>query len=120
MTESWGRWAALCNTMQFTDHLQRDVPGPGPASYSTTGVYNSFELIVRAQGRTPASSFLLCSLFSDALGLPQAAHLDFPCARGWEVAVGCYRALFAAFGIRSQHILLRLTNRRFYIGPHVQ
>ena len=28
--------------------------------------------------------------------------------------------LFAAFGIRSQNVLLRLTNRRLYIGPHVQ
>ena len=78
MTESGGRWAALRNTMQFAHLLQRDVPGPGPASYLTTGVHDSFELIVRYQARSPTSSFLLCSLFSDALGLPQAVYLAFP------------------------------------------
>ena len=36
------------------------------------------------------------------------------------MAVGRYRALFAAFGIRSQDALLRPTNRRLHIGPHVQ
>ena len=93
MNESGERWAALRNTMQFADLLQRDVPGPGPASYLTTGVYSSFELMVRAHGRSPTSSFLLCSLFSDALGLPQAAYLDFPRSREWAVAVGRYHAV---------------------------
>ena len=46
MTQSGGRWAALRNTMQFADFLQRD--GPGPASYLTTGVHKSFELMIRA------------------------------------------------------------------------
>ena len=120
MNESGERWAALRGTIQFADFLQRDVPGPGPASYLSTDVYSSFELMVRNQGRSPTSSFLLCSLFSDALGLPQAAYIDFPRSREWQVAVGRYRALFVAFGIRPQDILLRLTNRRLYIGPHVQ
>ena len=70
MTESGGRREALWSTMQFADLLQRVVPGPGPASYLTTGVYDSFELMIRSQGRTPTLSFLLCSLFSDAMGLP--------------------------------------------------
>ena len=112
MKESEGRWAALRNIMQFADLLQRDVPGPGPASYLTTGVYSSFELMIHVHGRSPTSSFLLCSLFSDALGLPRATYLDFPHPREWEAVVGRYRALFTAFGIRSQDILLRLTNRR--------
>ena len=86
----------------------------------TTGVYSPFELMVRAHGRSPTSSYLLCSLFSDALGLPQGTYLDFPGSREREVAAGRYRALFAAFGIHAQDILLRLTNRRLYIGPHVQ
>ena len=120
MSESGGRWAALRNTMQFADLLQRNVPGPGPASYLTTGVYDSFEVMVRSQGRSPTSSLLLRSLFSDALVQLQAAYLDFPRSSEWEVAVGRYRALFAAFGIRSQNVLLRLTNRRLCIGLHVQ
>ena len=114
VNESKGRWAALRNIIQFADLLQRDVPGPGSATYLTTGVYSSFELMVRVHGRSPTSSFLLCSLFSDALGLPRAAYLDFPHPSEWEEAVGRYRALF------TQDILLRLTNRRLDIGPHVE
>ena len=106
--ESGQRWAALRSAAQFADLLQRDVPGPGPASYLTTGVYSSFEIMIRAHGRSPTSSFLLCSLFSDALGLPQEAYLNFPRSREWEVAVDRYRTLFVAFGIRAQDILLQL------------
>ena len=104
------------STIQFTDLLQRGAPGPGPYSYLTTGVYSSFELMVRAHERSPASWYLLCSLFRDAIGLSQRGYLDFARSREWEVAVGRYRALFAAFGIQTQDILLRLTNRRLYIG----
>ena len=118
--ESGQRWAAPSSAVQFADLIQRDVPGPGPASYLTTGVYSSFDLMVRAHRRRPTSSFLLCSLFSDAQGLPQGAYLDFSRSREWEVAVDRYRTLFVAFGIRSQDILLRLPNRRLYIGPLVQ
>ena len=106
--------------MQFADLLQRDFPGPGLAIYLRTSVYNLFKLMLRSQGRRPTSSFLLCSPFSDGLGPPQAAHLHFTCSREWEVVVGHYRIQFSAFGIRSQNIQLRLTNRRLYIGPHVQ
>ena len=73
VNESGGRWAALGNVMQFAELLQREVPRPGPASYLTTNIYSSFELMVNAHGRSPTSSFLLCSLLSDALGFPQAA-----------------------------------------------
>ena len=76
--------------------------------------------MVRAHGRSSSSSFLLCSRFSDALGLPQEASLDFPSSKEWEVNVDRYRTLFVAFGIRSQDILLRLQNRRPYTGPHAQ
>ena len=110
--ESGQRWAALRSTVQFADLLQRDVSGPGPASSLTTGIYSSFELMVRAHGSSTTSSVLLCSLISDALGMPQEAYLDFPRSREWEVAVDRYRTLFVAFGIRSQDILLRSPNRR--------
>ena len=87
--------------MQFADLLQRGVPGPVPASSLTAGVYSSFELMVRAHGRSQKSSLLLCPQLSDALGVPQGGYHDFPSSREWEVAVGRYRALFVAFGIRS-------------------
>ena len=102
MTEPGGRWGALRSTIQFADFIQRDVPGPEPASYLTTGVYISFEIMARIHRRSPTSSFLLFSLFSDALGRPQAAYLDFPRPREWEAAADRYLALFTTFGIRSQ------------------
>ena len=75
------RWATLRNTIQLADLFHRGVPGPGPACYLTAGVYSCFEVMVRAHGRSPISSFLLCPLFSDALGLPEVAYLDFPRSR---------------------------------------
>ena len=81
MTEPGGRWAALRSAILFADLLQRGAPGPASDSYLATGVYSSFELMVRAHGRSPTLSYLLCSLFSDALGLPQGAYLDFPRSR---------------------------------------
>ena len=47
------------------------------------------ELTVRAHGRSPTSSFLLCSLFSDPLGLRSQTCLDFPRSKA---AVSPYRA----------------------------
>ena len=54
------------------------------------------------------------------MSLTRAAYLDFPRPREWEAAVGRYHAMLTAFGIRSQDILLWLTNQRLYIGSHVQ
>ena len=71
--------------------------------------------MVYTHGRSPTSSFVLCSLFSDALGLPQEAYLDFPGTREWRVA-----AASVSPSTPPRDILLQLPNRRFYIGPHVQ
>ena len=105
------------STLQFAELLAEGVPRLDSASDVTTGSYNTFELMLKAHGRSPTSSFLLCSLFSDALGLPSPTYLYFPRPRA---AVSCYRTLFTAFEIRPQYVLLRLPNRRLYIGPHVQ
>lgn len=100
MTKAGGGWAAVKNTTQFVDFLRRDVPGPGPAIYLTTGVYGSFDFMVCAHGKSPTSTCILCSLFSDALDTPRMSY--FPRPRAREAAAGRYRALFAAFGIHSQ------------------
>ena len=47
-------------------------------------------------------------------------YLDFPRPREWKTGAGRYRALFAAYAIQPQDILLRLPNERLYIAPHVQ
>ena len=77
-SQSEGSWPAVESTLQFAELLAEGVPRLDSASYVTTGSYNTFELTLRAHGRSPISSFLLCSLFSDALGLPSPAYLDFP------------------------------------------
>ena len=69
---------------------------------------------------SPASSFLLCSLFGDALGLPKGAYLALRRPREWRAAAGHYHETFAAYGIRPQNAVLRLPNRTIYILPHVQ
>ena len=68
---------------------------------------------------SPASSFLLCSLFGDALGLAKGAYLALPRPREWRAAAGHYCETFAAYGIRPQDTVLRLPNRTIYILPHV-
>ena len=90
------------STLQFAELLQEGVPRLDPASYMTISSHDTLELMARAHGRSPTSSFLLCSLFSDALRLPSQAHLDFPRSRGWKAAVSRCRALFTAFEIRSR------------------
>lgn len=92
--------------LPLADLLRLGVPGQQPASYATTSVHSTFELMVHAPGGSLAPLILLKSLFSDTLGLPQEVHLDISRPREWE-ADGRYRALFTAFEIRPQDILLR-------------
>ena len=120
MSPQGGGWPAARSTLQFAEVLQEGAPLLDLASYVTTGSRDTFELMLRAQGRSPTCLFLLCSPFSDALGLPSQAYLDFPRSREWQVVVSRYRALFTAFEIRPQDILLRLPNHRLYIRPHFQ
>ena len=51
MTKPRGRWAALRSVIQFADLARR----PGSDRYLTTSVYSSFELMVRAHGKSPTS-----------------------------------------------------------------
>ena len=115
-----GRWSVVAGALQFAELLEEDGPQLDLAIYAATGSHDAFEEMVRTHGSSPTSLFWLCSLFGDALGLPQGAYLDFPRLRGWRAAAGQYRELFAAYGIRLQDTLLRLLNRRIYILPHVQ
>ena len=65
------------------------------------------------------SSFLLCSLFCDALSLPRGAYLEFPRPREWEAIAGRHHALFAAHAIQPQDVLLRRPNRRLHVGSYL-
>ena len=115
-----GRWGAVRGALQFATRVQRHIFGLESASYVTTGIYGTFELMLQAHGRSSTSLFLLCSLNCDALDLPQGAYLDFPRPREWETAAGQYGTLFAAYAIQPQDILLRLQNQIIYIAPHVR
>ena len=93
------RWSAVRGALQFAEVLEEDGPRLVPASYVTTGFHPTLEHMVRTHGKIPTSSFLLCSLFSDARGLLQEAYLNFPRAREWEVAAAHYCEGFAAYAI---------------------
>lgn len=109
---------SFCRTSQDRSRTF-NIPGPGPDIYPTSGRYSSLELMVRAHEKSPTSSFLVFALFSDALGLPGGGCINFLRPRGWKAAGGRYRALFAAFEIRLQDVLLRIAKWRLYINPHV-
>ena len=75
------RWG-LPESSIIAELLQEGAPWLDPASYVTTGSHDTFELRVRAHGRSPTSSFLLCSLFSNALGLRSHDVSRFPPLKG--------------------------------------
>ena len=113
------RWGAVRGALQFATRVQRHISGLESANYVTTGIYGTFEFMLHAHGRSSTPSFLLCSLFCDALDLLPGAYLNFARPREWKTAAGRYRTLFAANAIQPQDILLRLQNQRIYIAPHV-
>lgn len=80
--------------------LQGGSPWLEPASYETTGAYKTFEMMVRAHGRSSTYSFLLCSLFGDALGLPRGVYLDYPRSTERNAFTGRYNTLFTTFMIQ--------------------
>lgn len=65
--------------LQLGTRVKRCIPGHDLASYYyvKTGVYGTFEVILRAYGWSSTSSFFLY-MFCDALDLTQAAYLDSP------------------------------------------
>ena len=73
VAEPGGGEVAVRGALQFADLLQRGVPEPERSIYVTIGVYGTFSLMVRALGKSPVSSFLVCFLCSAALGLPQGS-----------------------------------------------
>ena len=92
--------------LQFADFLEEDGLPLVPASYVTTGSHHTVEHMVRTHGRSPTSSFPLCSLFCDALCLPQDAYLDFPRTREWKAAAARYRVVFEPYAIQPKDSLI--------------
>lgn len=103
MTEPAGRWAALGSTTQFAGLRQRTVFGPGPASYLTTGVYSSFEVMVRAHGRDKTPLRLSCAMCSAMLWacFKEQIITPPPPGREWEATAARQRVLLTAFDIQT-------------------
>ena len=116
-----GRWSAVRIALQLVRH-------PRSVGHSRTGAsqlrndchYGTFELMLRGHGGGPTSSFLLCSLFCDALDLPEGAYVDFPRPRECEAAADRYCKLFAAYAAQPHDIFFRVPNHILRGGPHVQ
>ena len=113
-----GRWQAVGSTLQFAELLADGVPRLDSASYVTTGSHNTFDV----EGPREESNILVPLMLPvrRCSGPAFAGVPRFPRPREWESAVSRYRTLFTAFEIRPQDVLLRLPNRRLYIGSHVQ
>lgn len=116
------RWPGVGGARKFAELIEEDGARMlQPASFVTISSHKSFELMVRTRGRSPTSSFLLCSMFSDALSQTQRDFLDFPRPRGWQAAASHYREVFATYAILAQDVLLRLPSPRVYdVLSHVQ
>lgn len=104
--------------LQFVHFLQEGILRPEPVRYKKLASTTRFMLIVRVHGRSPTSSFLLCPLLHDAIGLLQGENNDFPPSGAYKVVCVHHRTLFTAFGIRTQDPSPRTPNWRPYIGQH--
>ena len=101
---------------------------PPPMGRSRTGASyandNRCLQLVRAHGthsrEEPNISVPLVLHFQRSSEHTSSGLLRFPSPEGMGRGCRPYRALFTAFGIRSQDILLRLANPRLYIGSHVR
>lgn len=69
---------AVRDALQFTDLLQRGVSESESVVHVMTDIDSAFELTVRVCGKIRTSSFLLCFLFSDSLGLLRGLISIFP------------------------------------------
>lgn len=78
ITERGGGVAVVRGALRFTDLIQLGIPGSEPVIYVMVGIDSAFELTMRVCGKSPTSSFLLCFLCSDALGLPRGLISIFP------------------------------------------
>ena len=74
------------------------------AGADLVGPFDTFEAMVRANGRSPTFSWLLVTLFCDVFGMNRSVYIDFPRDRtkgnGWD------------------QVVLRLPCGRIYIAPH--
>ena len=85
------------------------------AGADLAGYFDSFEGMVRANGRSQTASWLLVTLFCDVFGMDRSVYISFPrnsVGNGWDRLVQRYRSAFYAGRIRPYQVLLRLPRGR--------
>ena len=119
-TEQRGRsMTAVKNAIVFARMLRTRAVLP-PRAYTPGKSFTSLDDLVRQQGGCETSSYILCPLFGDVLGLPQNAFAEFPRTSGWNAAVEAYRPLLQVVGATPDKVVVLLSGKRLYILPHVQ
>ena len=91
-----------------------------PRAYTPGKLFTSLADLVWQQGGCETSSYILCPLFGNVLGLPQNAFAAFPRKSGWNAAVKAYRPPFQVVGATPDKVVVLLSGKRLYILPHVQ
>ena len=73
--EAHGRWPRTFAALRFSTTVDQEPSQLDQTEYQNTGVYNTFEDMVRAQGHCLTASFLLCTLLCDTIGLPSGVYI---------------------------------------------
>ena len=122
-----GRWDFRREQVSFASVLFRSklrLLALSEAGADLVGSLDSFEAMVRANGRSQTVSWLLVTLFCDVFGMDRSVYISFPRDHqegfGWDRLVQRYRSAFYAEGIRPYQVLLKLPRGRIYIAPHIQ
>ena len=68
--EADGRWARTFEALRFSTIVGQEPSQLDQTEHQSTGVYNTFEDMLRAQGHCVTASFLVCTLLCDTLGIP--------------------------------------------------
>ena len=74
--EADGRWPRTFEVIRFSTIVDQEPSQLNQTEFQSTGVYNTFEDMLQAQGHRVTVSFLLCTLLCDTLGPPSGATLS--------------------------------------------
>ena len=74
--EADGRWPTTFDAIPFSTIVGQESSQLDQTEFQNTGVYNTFEDMLQAQGHRVTVSFLLCTLLCDTLGPPSGATLS--------------------------------------------
>ena len=85
--EADGRWPRTFEALRFSTIVSQEPSQLDQTEYRSTGVYNTLEDMLRAQGHCATAWFLLCTLVCDTLGPPSGVYIECPHPLGWTQVV---------------------------------